>query len=162
MKCSLVKRALPLFFDGQLGEKKALEVKAHVEHCLSCKKELELLRGAWDFLNKWEPVLPSPDFKANFYKRLAQEETSRRSQGVFAFPKLKPRLIPLFATLSVALIIGAYFTNSFMSLNAKHLAQLTGDQDIRMLRDLELAEDFDVIQDINTLEDFELINSMAL
>lgn len=162
MKCSVIKRKLPLFLDGHLGGKEAAEVKAHLETCVSCKKEMEFLKGTWELLDKWGEISPSPDFKSSLYKRIAQEEVVREKERAIASFKLKPRLIPLFATLSVALIIGAYFTNSFLSLNAKRLAQLTEGQDIQMLQDLELAENFDIIQDINNLEDFELINSMAL
>lgn len=162
MKCRSIKHLLPLFLDGQLNARKALKLKIHLDGCPSCSQELNLLKETWDLLGKWEPVHPSPNFKANFWQRVAQEETSLERQPVFILPRLKPQLVPVFATLLVIFIISISLVNFLSVSHIQHMAILTKNEDIQMLKELDLAEDFEIIQNITILEDFDIINSIEL
>lgn len=160
MRCYRIKRILPLFLDGQLSEKQSAEVKVHLDRCPLCYKEAESLKETWDLLAEWKPIHPAPNFKTRFWQRVA-EETSEERHPIFVFPRLlSPRLVPAFATLGVILIIGIYLMNFFAGASVQRLAKLVGNQDIQMLKDLDLTEEFEVIQNINILEDFEIINSL--
>lgn len=126
------------------------------------KQESELLEKAWNLLEEWKPVNPSPDFKARFWQRVAQEELAAERKPVFVSFGLSPRLAPALATLALLLVFTVYSMRSFLTPSPRQLALLTKNEDIQMLENLELAEDLDAIQNINTLEDFEMINSMEL
>lgn len=162
MRCQKAKRFLPLFLDGQLNEKLTIKVKDHLEACLGCSGELNLLKQTWDLLGEWKPVAPSPNFKATFWQRLSQEEETLKRRPVFVFPRLKPSLIPAFATIAIILIISITLVNFLSTPSIQHLALLTNDQDIQMLEELDLTQDFEIIRDLQIVEDFEAINSIEL
>ncbi|MFZ2603208.1 MAG: hypothetical protein WAX79_04310, partial [Candidatus Omnitrophota bacterium] len=135
-------------------------VNAHLEVCPSCSKECSCLKQAWDLLGEWKQVNPSPNFKAAFWKRLSQEEGVLEKRPIFVFPRLKPSLIPAFATIAIILIISVNLVKFLLVPSIQHLALLTAGQDIQMLKELDLAEDFEIIKNLNTLEDFEIIDSL--
>ncbi len=159
MRCQKAKRFLPLFLDGQLNEKLTIKVKDHLEDCLGCSDEINLLKQSWDLLGEWEPVAPSPNFKATFWQRVVREEVSER-RPVFVFPRLRPSLVPAFATLTIILVFSIILANFLSVPGIQRLAQLTAGQDIQMLKELDLAEDFEIIKNLNTLEDIEIIDSL--
>lgn len=162
MRCYKVRGLLALFLDSQLSQRQTLKVKAHLDKCAGCSKELSLLKGSWDLLSEWKPIAPSPNFKANLWQRILQEEIPLEKEKVFVFPKLLPRLAPAFATLALILIISVYLMHFFSIPNLQHLVLLTKGQDIQMLEEFELTEELEVIQNFHILEDFEIINSMKL
>ena len=70
--------------------------------------------------------------------------------------------MPVFATLLVIFIISISLVNFLSVSHIQHMAILTKDEDIQMLKELDLAEDFEIIQNITILEDFDIINSIEL
>lgn len=164
MKCQKIKPLLTLFLDGQLAGKKAREVKAHLEACPLCAKELNLLKESWNLLGEWKPVIPSPNFKAAFWQKVSQEElaTVVERKPVFIFPKLKPRLAPAFATVTTILIIGILLVNLTSTRNLNQLALASKDEDISMLKQLDLMEELDIIKELHILEDLEIVDSIEL
>jgi anti-sigma factor RsiW len=157
MRCQKAKRNLALFLDGQLNKKLTIKVKEHLESCSGCSEELNLLKQSWNLLREWKPVVPSPNFKATFWQRVVQEEVSER-RPIFVFPRLRPSLVPAFATLTIILVFSIILANFVSVSGIQRLAELTADQDIQMLKELDLAEDFEVIKNLNTLEDYQIID----
>lgn len=162
MKCREAKRFLSLFLDGQLSQKRSLEIKTHLEKCRDCSNEVLLLRESWDLLKQHEPIASSSGFKADFWKRLAQEELSLEKKKVFVFPGLKPRLAVVFSLAAVILICGTYVTNFLSDKGIRNLAMAINDKDISMLKNLDLTEDLDVIENIPILEDLKVMDSVEL
>lgn len=163
MKCHKAKSLLGLFLDGKLDEVRSSELKAHLEKCPACSTELNLLKETWKLLDEWKPIIPSPNFKAAFWQRVSQEEaTAAERRPVFVFPRLKARLAPAFATIAAILIIGIFLTNFISVKNLQQLTLLTKDENILMLKELDLTEDFEIIQNLNILEDLEVIESIQL
>lgn len=162
MRCQKTRSLLGLFLDGQLGKRKASKIKAHLDICPACTKELNLLKSTWDLLGEWKRISPSPNFKANFWQKVFQEEPVVEKKPVFVFPRLKPRLVPVFATLVAVLIITIYGINLVGVRNLGQLTLATHTDDIAMLKELELTEDFEIVQSINLLEDFPIIDSLEL
>lgn len=161
MKCKEIKPLLTLFLDNQLPGKEAQEVKAHLDACSLCSKELKLLKESWNLLDEWEPVVPSPNFKAAFWQRVSQEETTVTERGrIFVFPRLKVRPAPAFAAIAAIIIMGIFLTNLASVNNLQQLTLLTKDEDALMLKELDLTEDLEIIQNITTLEDWEAIDSI--
>ena len=162
MRCQRIKGLLVLVLDSQLNQMQTLKVKAHLDKCPGCSKELNLLKSTWDLLDEWKPIAPSPNFKGNLWQRILQEEAPLERKKVFVFPKLLPRLVPAYATLALILIISVHLMHFFSIPNLQHLVLLTKGQDIQMLEELELTEDLEIIQNLHILEDVEIINSMEL
>lgn len=163
MKCAKFKRFLPLFLEGQLSPKQSLEIKAHLDKCADCSKEVVFLKETWDLIEEYKPAVSSPNFKANFWKRLAEEELSFEKKKVFIFPGVRLRLIPVFTALAAILIFSSvYLANYFSEKNIQRLAMAIDDKDIVMLKNLDLAEDLDVIENIRILEDLKVIDLVEL
>lgn len=162
MRCQKIKRFLPLFLDGQLKQSRALQIKAHIEACPACSQELKLFEQSWDLLSEWEGITPSPAFKANFWKRLAQEEAVLQKVSVSAFPRLRPAFTPLLSVYMVILIIGIYLANFSFNPSLSRMVILSRNEDIQMLKELDVLEEFDIIHNMQALEDFEAINAIEL
>jgi anti-sigma factor RsiW len=78
MDCSKVKSLLSEYFDGELKEDLSQKVKAHVEKCSYCRKELESIWKIESLMNKIpEPVLPE-DFKDRVLERIPPIESDKR------------------------------------------------------------------------------------
>ncbi len=163
MKCREIKRFLTLFFDGRLNKEQSLEIKAHLDKCEDCSKEAVFLKDSWGLLNEYKPVVYSPNFKANFWKRLAVEEAASENKKVFVFPGVRPRLIPVFTAVAAILIFSSiYLANYFSEKNIQKLAMAIDDKDIVMLKNLDLALNMDVIENIRILEDLKVIDPVEL
>ncbi len=162
MKCGEIKRLLNLFSEGQLSQEQSLKVKAHLDICEDCSAEAIFLKDSWDLLNEYKPAVASLNFKANFWKRLAQEEASFEKKKVFSFPWLKPRLIPVFTAVAAILICSTYVMNFFSDKGIRNFALAINDKDISMLKNLDLTEDLDIIENIPVLEELKAMDSVEL
>lgn len=162
MRCRKTRSLLSLFLDGQLDERQTSKIKAHLDKCLACTKELNLLKTTWDLLGEWKKISPSPAFKANFWQKVFQQEPVVEKRPVFVFPRLKLRLVPAFATIAAILIVGIFLTHLASVRNLGQLTLATKAEDIVMLKELELTEDFEIVQSLNLLEDFPIIDSLEL
>lgn len=162
MRCHNAKGLLALFLDGKLEERRSQELKAHLDKCPACSKELGLLKETWNLLDELKPIAPSPNFKAAFWQRLSQEEKTAAAERkpVFVLPKLMPHLAPAFATLTAIFIISVYLAHLSTVKDLQQLALTAKNEDIVMLRELDLAEDLEIIQDLPILEDLEAIDSI--
>ncbi len=101
MRCSGVRKHLSAFLDGELDEKEQSEIKAHLKDCSSCSRERELLRGSWEMLNEWKDIEPSAHFKTNFWRRVQEQESSKRKP--ILYPQLFPRWAAALATAAILL-----------------------------------------------------------
>ncbi len=162
MRCNKAEHLLSLFLDDQLSKRKASKVKAHLEACSVCSKELNYLKESWDLLKEYKSISPSPDFKAKFWQRVSQEEAVVERKPVFVFPKLLPRLVPVLAILAIILIISIYIPNPFLNQDIQQLTLMTKDEDILMIKELDLAEELDIIQNTHVLEEMDIIDSIEL
>lgn len=66
MKCSVVKKRLSAYMDGELVNEQRLVVETHLRECETCQRELQALMEAWDLVG----TLPEPELDFYFYKRL--------------------------------------------------------------------------------------------
>lgn len=162
MRCHEAKGLLGLFLDGKLEEVQSIKLKAHLDKCPTCSEELNLLRESWNLLGEWKSITPSPNFKSTFWQRVSQEETVAERKPIFVFPRLDVRFAPAVATIAVILIIGILLANFASVGNLQQLALITKDEDILMLKELDLTEDLEIIQNLHVLEDLEAIDSIQL
>lgn len=58
--CSEVERKLSAYIDGELAELERLGIKRHLESCVGCRRELELLSEASSFLREEARSVPAP------------------------------------------------------------------------------------------------------
>ncbi len=164
MRCRNAKGLLALFLDGKLEGRRSQELKAHLDKCPACSKELGLLKETWNLLDELKPIAPSPNFKAEFWRRASkgEEAIAAERKPVFVLSGLRPRLVPVFAALTAIFIISIYLAHLSTVKDLQQLALMTKNEDIIMLKELDLAEDLEIIQNLRVLENLEAIDSIQL
>jgi negative regulator of sigma E activity len=73
MTCEVVQEELVAYCDGELPEQEREQVAAHLKTCAACAREEAQLARMERLLATVERIAPSPDFAANFWKRVEQE-----------------------------------------------------------------------------------------
>src|SRR5271166_2035480 len=109
-------------------------VKAHVEACADCSRELTELRTTMSFLDEWQAPEPSPFFDTRLGARLREE---RAAAPAGLFERIRARMLfgsnmhlrPIAATaLTVALAVGGATYAGFVELGHKtQMSATVGD-----------------------------------
>jgi predicted anti-sigma-YlaC factor YlaD len=87
---------LGAYMDGELGKRDQLEVEAHLETCLACRKELEEMRQlSLELSSSPQPdFTPALDFKAQLMLQLPRrEETTHPNPEGKLLPWMVPTLV---------------------------------------------------------------------
>jgi hypothetical protein len=148
------KNALPdLLLDP---ERVPAAVRAHVEQCVDCSKELKSLEATMLALDAWESVEPSPFFDARMAARMREE---RAAEPAGFLERLKARLQfgsnlqlrPLAAgALALLMLIGGGTYAGFVSFLPGAPAAATS----ATVKDLQsLDENAQVFQQMNSLDE---------
>ncbi|HEX8071871.1 MAG TPA: anti-sigma factor [Pyrinomonadaceae bacterium] len=124
MKCEAVCAALEEYFDGELDERQARAVNAHLAACAGCAAEHAALRREHELLMRYErDVEVTPQLWQGVAARIAAERTdaaehaapaepfTRRLRAWFAgaltVPRFSPALTAALILVAVALTVGA-------------------------------------------------------
>jgi len=59
---------------GTLDPARAVELEAHIQDCVECRRLVDAQRAVWECLDRWTPAEVSSDFDAKVYARIAQEQ----------------------------------------------------------------------------------------
>ncbi len=81
MKCSKAKKLISEYIDGELNEKKASSLKAHIEVCPECQKFLKDLQKITDQAKDLEDISPSGKTWFRIQARLSEERQETRVPG---------------------------------------------------------------------------------
>ncbi|MFQ6067455.1 MAG: anti-sigma factor family protein [bacterium] len=111
MNCKKIKRKLGSFLDKELEKKERISVKQHLKQCLHCGEEAKILSQIQSSLKEWKDIEPSPDFEANFWKKLALEKEKGPS---FRWLHLLPRPIIIALALVILPLAGLLFVRSLL------------------------------------------------
>jgi len=164
MRCHSCKNNLSAFLDGELSGEPAALVEAHLQGCVSCRRELEALKGidtALDALGDLEPV---SDFTERVLRRIAAEGDGEKVVPVRAPARGRRVTWKIAASLAAAACIAAAV------LVTLHLAGGGGDviadppeiviAELDMFAEMELLSDMDVIENLDALEALEQIDDL--
>ena len=106
MKCEDIQKGLKAFLDDDIDVKKKQEMRAHLEKCPNCSKELEQLRKLSETLHTWKEIEPP----AHSYEKLQSRVESKESfwEKVFSYSSIKKaafRFAEIAAVVVLTLII---------------------------------------------------------
>lgn len=130
-------------------------VRAHVEECADCSKELKSLEATMLALDAWESVEPTPFFDARMAARMRE---ARQEQPAGFLERLRARLLfgsnlhlrPLAATALAALVlIGGGTYAGFESLHST--TPVVASATVKDLQSLD--ENAQVFQQMNALDE---------
>jgi hypothetical protein len=129
-------------------------VRAHVEQCADCTKELKSLEATMLALDAWEGVEPSPFFDARMAARMRE---ARAAEPAGFFERLRARLLfgsnlhlrPVAAgALALLLLIGGGTYAGFVSMQP---TPVTASATVKDLQSLD--ENAQVFQQMNKLDE---------
>jgi len=152
-----------VFLDGELPDEAAEEVREHLDDCLECAAQHDLLRQSLAGLDALEELEPSTGFDAGFArklqdakreKRLAEEPEPRRSWWqVWRMPVLATAGA-CAALLAVVLLRDPPAPTPAARVPDMELAQnLTLLQDYEVVAQLDALEDYEVVEQLDALEE---------
>jgi hypothetical protein len=78
MICEEIREELVAYQDGELAEQDRNHVAIHLSTCPACTQEAASLARIGQMFGSLERVTPSPDFAANFWRRLEHERQPQR------------------------------------------------------------------------------------
>ncbi len=63
MKCFKVRRKLVAFLDHEISHRKKANIEEHLDSCIHCREELNILSRVFDSSSLCEEIEPSPQFR---------------------------------------------------------------------------------------------------
>lgn len=147
MKCQKVRKKSSAFVDGELSEKKKVEITHHLETCPSCGEEAKVLSSLSVLLREEkESIKASPYFWNKLEQRIIQAETNKNAFDTL-LEWLNRTLIPASATAVV--VIGLFIGICLGGIIYTRIAQ-TLNPDSSSLVQQEMSQSFH----LSTLNDF--------
>lgn len=73
MKCAEARQLIWAYVDGELSERKVVDLESHLASCAACRKECEDARSLSELLVSWESVSPRMGFET-LSERIRQRE----------------------------------------------------------------------------------------
>ena len=138
-------------------ERVPAEVRAHVEQCADCRRELAALEATMTVLDGWEDVEPSPFFDARMAARMREERNAppagwlarmRARLEMGSNRHLRPLVV---GALALALMIGGGTYAGLEGFNSSPKATPTATSPI--VRDLQsLDENSQLFQQMDMLD----------
>jgi len=146
MKCS-EHDDLTAFLDGELDQRRAGEIRAHIAECPRCREEIALLKRSWEALDYLEAAEPPAGFAARV--------RSRARRG---------RLIPLAAAAAVLLAGGLFYLawrthTAGIPENGPELARLSAEER-QVIENMDLLENYEILSDLELLVRYRTLEEL--
>ncbi|MGQ9852947.1 MAG: anti-sigma factor family protein [Candidatus Oleimicrobiaceae bacterium] len=99
MKCAKVHKLLVLFWDGELPERRARRVAAHLQACRACAHRAEVLMRVWQSATPPPELVPAA---ALWYRVKAR--TLHAAEDLRPKAEVRTRWVPALATVGVVVL----------------------------------------------------------
>jgi len=110
LSCIIYRNRLGAYLDGELSQRKRESIKAHLDKCIACQKQIEDIRGLEGLLHDSLLVPPLPD---GFTDKMMREARRKTQQEAIRERPLLPmgwNLLRWFAGLSLTMRAAACVT----------------------------------------------------
>lgn len=131
-------------------------VKAHVETCAACRRELEELRATMSAMDAWDVPEPNPYFMTRFEARFREEKAKpttwlERLRARFAYgPQMHTRPVAALTLAIVILLGGGTYLDVYWQKPTTPPPQTAYVHDLQTLDDnAQLLDELDTIGDEN-------------
>jgi len=141
MNCEQAGIELIAYMDGRASSEQRCTVEAHAQTCRECRARIEDYSNVWNLLEEAPAVGPSLGFDARLRRRAAVEPR----------PKLWASLVPApRMTLAMAALLAL---SVWMARLPVDVPTARGDNEFRMIKDLNVLEDYDVLSNFDPLSE---------
>ncbi len=155
--CRKYNTLLPAHLDRELTEKESASVEKHLERCPRCREQLRQLQASADAMALWEPVAPSSDYDARFWKKIerirSRPEATPEKPSVIQITRqwLQERTL-VTASAAAAIIVCLCSVALFFS-NSRNMTAMAPSAE----NNVDLYLNMDVIAKSDALQHFEVI-----
>lgn len=74
MECKEIRDRLTEFLDEELPDDIQKTIRAHLDECEECRKELESFRNVLNVCHQWKGIQPSRDWESEFKRKLTKTQ----------------------------------------------------------------------------------------
>jgi len=118
MKHKEIRKKLLRYIDVELSEKERAEIQLHLERCEQCRRDFQLLSGAWNLAQPIKRVQPSPFLWNKISARLdGKTQKGRLVDKVELFVRQTARPALTAAIVMLGLFIGIKLGNRLFMEN---------------------------------------------
>lgn len=137
--------------DGELPPEQSAAVRRHLDRCLGCRRQYDILRQNDAMVRDMAPLKPSADFDRAFWNRVAQLDERRTGRPWFhvLWGRWRPVLAAGAAAAAAVVIFIAIGVNRGPTPEEVFIAQ-----------NMELLENFDMIDHLDLLEQMDAVEAM--
>ena len=159
------------YLDGRAKPAQRHAVEEHLTACVECRTRAEEFRTLWNALDDLPALSPSAAFDATLRARIAAEPAPRGFWDWLPSPRLTFAVTALVA-MSVWISSmprvapnqapAAQITGQLSGQSSPRIsAQLSGDADFGMIRDLPVLENYDVVSKFDALSELSSTTGAA-
>jgi hypothetical protein len=141
MNCERAGIELIAYMDGRASSEQRRAVETHAQTCRECRARMEDYSNVWSLLEEAPAVGPSLGFDACLRRRAAVEPRPKLWTGLVPAPRMTLAMAALLA-LSV-----------WMARLPVDVPTARGDNEFRMIKDLNVLEDYDVLSNFDPLSE---------
>lgn len=99
MRCRKVRSFLSTYSKNEISAGTAAKIKRHLDECVSCRRELEMVQSVQAMVKGMAPRKTSDDFTARVLSRVAQERFAETKSKAYL-----PGRIPLLGGVRLAMV----------------------------------------------------------
>lgn len=147
------KSLIPSYLDKELTSAQLAQFEALLLINPDLQREVNRERQIWSALLDVKSIEPNPAYISNFWTRVTKEEKKWYQRLWVSLP----RLVPVYASLVLLVVIGAFLVFRSQS-SITSIAQLKQDE-VEMIENIEIAENLDVISDLEFWQDLDIIEN---
>ncbi|MDD5686675.1 MAG: hypothetical protein PHE88_02435 [Elusimicrobia bacterium] len=167
MNCKKVKKLMVPLLEGDLSGKCKEKVEVHINACIYCKKERELISKSWQILDSYVTPKLNDGFTASLMQKIHSERT-KIVKVSYKTPKfIFWRLVPALASFIIMVFTFSIIWKRRISKeqldkinnNAAQQAVTTiTDEDI--IRNLDLYENTELLKNYKLVSELEVVESL--
>jgi predicted anti-sigma-YlaC factor YlaD len=105
MRCNEIRSYLPAYLEGALPPEEAQRVEQHLQACIACTRERNLLERVPILLRQWSPDVPSERIWAGIEQRIQTAARARRGMTHRARTWRNPLVAATLAVAATALAL---------------------------------------------------------
>jgi anti-sigma factor RsiW len=158
------KEQISAFLDGALPESEAAAVKAHLDDCPECRKEMAAYGKLTDLLRGMPAVEPSDGFNREFWRKIEAENTRQSRWRIFRPGTWGWR--PAAAFAAVLLVVGGITVYRAMPparvivVSDAGVAETMDAAGMAIAADLDFYQDMDIVSRLDFLENWDAVSMM--
>lgn len=158
MDCEVIKKMIPRYQTGELGNEQIQDFLNHLRDCPACSRELKAYEEVWHLLGKWEDQDPDPAYLSRFWTNVSlQTPWHERIWERFRPVIFSPRFVPVLTSVVVAIVLLQMTLAQLKIRETEKIMTSLNTEEIEFIEDMDISQNLDVLSDLDFLQDYDII-----